>query len=113
MESAIRFLTAPLVERGDLPAGSLDQIIGDLLKRERLGSTAIGDSIALPHCASSALNRVAGVLARCPKPIRWGSAEPQSVKAICLMLAPAEKSGDHTRVLEQVAKAIGPYQGER
>jgi PTS system nitrogen regulatory IIA component len=106
MESAITFVVDRLIERNIVPVESGNEILTNLLKRETLGSTALGGAVALPHGVSSAVDRVIGILARCSSPVPWNAPDGQPVETICLIIAPVDRPGDYSRVLEQVAQAI-------
>ena len=110
-ESAIRFLVERLKQDGSLPAESADEIVSSVLKRESLGSTALGGGAALPHGTHSAIDRVLGILARSSSSIPWESPDGQPVVTICLILAPVDRPGDYGRVLENVAQAMKGKRG--
>jgi len=106
VESAIRFLVDRLVVGGFLHAEVTDEVVRGILKREMLGSTALGEGVALPHSTSSGVDRVIGVLAHCSSAGPWEGPDGQAVRTICLILAPVGRPGDYMRALEQVAQAI-------
>ena len=111
MESAIRFLVDSLVVGGFLHAKSADEAVRNVLKREFLGSTALGEGVAMPHSNSSAVDRVVGILAHCASPVPWETPDGQQVRTICLILAPVDRPGDYLRALEQVAQAMKSSRG--
>ena len=59
-----------------------------LLQRERLGSTGIGDGIAIPHGKLPELDRLFGLVARLEKPIDFEALDGQPVDILFLLLAP-------------------------
>jgi mannitol/fructose-specific phosphotransferase system IIA component (Ntr-type) len=106
MGSAIGFLVDRLVDGGFLHADSADEVIKHLLKRERLGSTAIGGAFAMPHGMSLAVDRVVGILARCSRPVQWEAPDGPPVETVCLILGPAQESpGDYMHAFEKIAHA--------
>jgi len=106
VESAIRFLVDRLIEGSFLHAKFADDIVRTVLKRELLGSTAIGEGLALPHLKSSAVDRVVGILGHCSSPVAWADSDGQKVRTICLILAPVDRPVDYRRTLGQVAEAM-------
>lgn len=106
MESAIRFMVERLVLDGSLRVGSADAIVSSVLKRESLGSTALGGTVAMPHSISSTADRVLGILAHSPSPVPWDSPDGQPVETICLIIAPLDRPGDYMQTLEKVAWAM-------
>src|SRR5690349_6326204 len=109
-EPAIRFLADRLVEGGLIQATFIDHVMSNLLRREMLGSTALGEGVALPHSmiipTSGELDRVIGILAHCSSPVPWETPDGQESRNICLILAPHDRPGEYMRVLEQVARAM-------
>ena len=51
-DTIVRFLIEELVRRGDVPSQEADSLVSAILKREELGSTAVGRGVALPHAKS-------------------------------------------------------------
>src|SRR5688572_30257015 len=96
-ESAIRFLVGQLVAGGFLRAESADEVVRSVLKREMLGSTALGGGVAVPHANSSAVDRLVGILARSASAVPWGAPGGEPVRAICLFVTPVGRPGDYLR----------------
>ena len=61
-------------------------IFETLLQRERLGSTGIGDGIAIPHGKLPGLNRIVGLVARLERPIDFEALDSQPVDVLFLLL---------------------------
>src|SRR6185312_1370584 len=68
---------------------SEQQILGVLTERERLGSTGIGNGIAIPHGKLPGLDRVVGLFARLDRPVDFEAIDDQPVDLMFLLLAPA------------------------
>lgn len=77
-----------------------------LLQRERLGSTGIGNGIAIPHGKLPAVQRPVGLFARLEKPIDFESVDGEPVDLIFLLLAPEEAGADHLKALARVARVL-------
>ena len=84
MESAIKFMVGRLAADGFLPPELADEVASCVLKREKLGSTALGRGFALPHTTKAELERVIGILAHCPRPVPWDAPDAQGVQTIRL-----------------------------
>src|SRR5690349_23158134 len=63
-------------------------ILEILLQREKLGSTAVGNGVAIPHGKLPKLARLFGLFARLNKPIDFEALDNQPVDLIFLLLAP-------------------------
>ena len=94
------------VQDGSLHVESTDETVTSVLKRESLGSTALGGAVALPHGINSAVDRVLGILARSSSPVPWDSPDGQPVETICLIITSVDRPGDYGRVLEKVFQAM-------
>lgn len=77
-----------------------------LLQRERLGSTGIGDGIAIPHGKLPGLTRIFGLAARLEKPIDFEALDAQPVDVLFLLLAPEGAGADHLKALARVARVL-------
>jgi len=77
-----------------------------LLERERLGTTGVGNGIAIPHGKLSTLDRLYGVFARLEKPIHFESIDEQPVDLIFLLLAPETAGADHLKALARVSRLL-------
>jgi PTS system nitrogen regulatory IIA component len=77
-----------------------------LLERERLGTTGVGNGIAIPHGKLSNLPRLYGLFARLEKPINFDSIDEQPVDLIFLLLAPESAGADHLKALARVSRLL-------
>jgi nitrogen PTS system EIIA component len=77
-----------------------------LLQRERLGSTGIGEGIAIPHCKIPGLTRLFGLVARLERPIEFEALDGQPVEIVFLLLAPEGAGADHLKALARVARVL-------
>jgi len=82
------------------------QIFEVLLERERLGTTGVGNGIAIPHGKLPGLERLYGVFARLEKPIDFESIDEQPVDLIFLLLAPEGAGADHLKALARVSRML-------
>ena len=77
-----------------------------LLQRERLGSTGIGEGLAIPHGKLPHLTRLFGLLARLEKPVDFEALDGQPVDVLFLLLAPEGAGADHLKALARVARQL-------
>ena len=85
---------------------SSETIYRALLAREKLGSTAIGEGIAIPHCRINDCAVAAGCLVTLQEPIDFGSADGQDVDIIFVLLVPEEATEVHLKLLAAVARSF-------
>ena len=77
-----------------------------LLERERLGTTGVGDGLALPHGRLPALDHIYGFFARLEKPIDFDSIDERPVDLIFLLLAPEAAGADHLKALARISRLL-------
>lgn len=82
------------------------EILDVLMQRERLGSTAIGNGIAIPHGKLPKLDRLFGLFARLDRPIDFEALDGQPVDLIFLLLAPENAGADHLKALARIARLL-------
>jgi PTS system nitrogen regulatory IIA component len=85
---------------------SSETIYRALLAREKLGSTAIGEGIAIPHCRINDCAVPAGCLVTLQEPIDFGSADGQDVDIIFVLLVPEEATEAHLKLLAAIARSF-------
>ena len=85
---------------------SSETIYRALLAREKLGSTAIGEGIAIPHCRINDCAVAAGCLVTLQEPIDFGSADDQDVDIIFVLLVPEEATEAHLKLLAALARSF-------
>jgi len=82
------------------------EIFETLLQRERLGSTGVGNGIAIPHGKLPNLGKLVGLFARLEKPIDFESLDGEPVDLVFLLLAPEAAGADHLKALARVARML-------
>ncbi len=77
-----------------------------LLSREKLGSTGIGQGIAIPHGKMAAVSRVCGLFARLAVPVDFDAVDAQPVDLIFVLLAPDHAGADHLKALARISRLL-------
>ena len=77
-----------------------------LLQREKLGTTAIGNGIAIPHGKMPTLSRLFGLFARLERPVAFDALDNQPVDLVFLLLAPEAAGADHLQALARIARLM-------
>jgi PTS system nitrogen regulatory IIA component len=96
-----------LSERAALLTGlEAREIFETVLARERLGSTGIGNGIAIPHGKLAALPRIRGVFGRLIKPVDFEALDDQPVDLVFLLIAPEGAGADHLKALSKIARML-------
>ncbi len=81
-------------------------IFSVLMDRERLGTTGVGNGIAIPHGKLPEVDRVYGVFARLDKAVDFQSIDDQPVDLIFVLLAPEDAGADHLKALARVSRLL-------
>ena len=77
-----------------------------LMERERLGTTGIGNGIAIPHGKPAGIERLSGIFARLERPIDFEAIDEQPVDLIFVLLAPEGAGADHLKALARVSRLL-------
>jgi PTS system nitrogen regulatory IIA component len=81
-------------------------ILEILLQREKLGSTGVGNGVAIPHGKLPKLGNVFGLFARLERPVDFEALDGQPVDLVFLLLAPEGAGADHLKALARVARLL-------
>jgi len=82
------------------------EIFDVILQRERLGSTSVGNGIAIPHGKLNSINHIVGVFARLDAPVDFEALDDQPVDLVFLLLAPEGSGADHLKALSRIARVL-------
>ena len=82
------------------------QIFETVLQRERLGSTGVGNGIAIPHGKLKDVSKLTGVFARLSNPVDFDAIDGEPVDLVFLLLAPESAGADHLKALSRIARAF-------
>ncbi|TDH38077.1 PTS IIA-like nitrogen-regulatory protein PtsN [Pseudohoeflea suaedae] len=82
------------------------EIFDVILQRERLGSTGVGNGIAIPHGKMGNLDRIVGVFARLDQPVNFEALDDEPVDLVVLLLAPEGAGADHLKALSRIARVM-------
>ncbi len=91
---------------GSNPSLDRDALINVLLERERLGSTGIGDGVAIPHGKFSGIVDPIISFGRSPKGVDFESMDGQPVFLFFLLVAPENSASVHLKALAKIAKIL-------
>lgn len=79
-------------------------IFNALVNRERLGSTGIGQGIAIPHCRLEHCTHVIGALLTLAEPVSFDAIDNEPVSLLFVLLVPEEATSEHLELLSQLAE---------
>ncbi|MFT7339315.1 MAG: PTS system nitrogen regulatory IIA component [Marinobacter maritimus] len=99
---ALEFIAEQIRQHNDSLSES--QIFNNLIARERLGSTGIGQGIAIPHCRLEGLKHVIGVLMTLEEAVEFDAIDNQPVDLVFALVVPKEATSEHLELLSQLAE---------
>jgi PTS system nitrogen regulatory IIA component len=82
----------------------IDEIVDVILEREKLGSTGIGQGVAIPHGKTEVIQEQTGVLGISRKGIEFNSLDGEPVHIIFLLVGPIEIAGQHLKALSRISR---------
>ncbi|GAA4409818.1 PTS sugar transporter subunit IIA [Advenella faeciporci] len=81
-------------------------VFDSLFSRERLGSTALGHGVAVPHGRISKLKQATAAFMRLANPIPFDSPDGQNVQLLIILLVPESATQQHLEILAEVARIL-------
>jgi len=105
-EDAIRRMVSSLRSSGQVSAENEDSIVAAILKREELGSTGIGNGIAVPHTKHPSVENLVATIAIAPEGLDFSSLDGDDVYILFLLISPPDRPGDHLRALETISRHL-------
>jgi PTS system fructose-specific IIA component/PTS system nitrogen regulatory IIA component len=105
-EGSIRAMVASLKSSGSIPAEEEEGIVTAILKREELGSTGIGNGVAVPHTKHPSVDRLIATIALSKDGVDFASLDGESVHILFLLVSPPDRPGDHLRGLENISRHL-------
>lgn len=100
---ALHVMTGVVSERAGVPATAL---LAALQKRESLGSTGIGQGVAIPHTRIEGIEKPRACLARLRKPVAFESIDDLPVDIILMLITPDVEANRHLNVLAQFTRKL-------
>ncbi|MEK1890667.1 MAG: PTS sugar transporter subunit IIA [Phyllobacterium sp.] len=104
--SKLEVLQLMSARASELSGLAADAILGALQKRESLGSTGIGQGIAIPHTRIGGLAKPIGLLAKLKNPIDFESIDDMPIDVVFVLLTPDEEPNKHLGVLALFARKL-------
>ena len=89
-----------------LPGLSQQEIFDALLEREKLGSTGLGNGIALPHGKIGNEHPIVAVMVQCDSPIEFDAIDKKPVDLLFALLVPVDQCQNHLKTLANVAEKL-------
>lgn len=105
-EEVISELVDLLIKNGDIKKGHKTKVVEVLMAREALGSTAIGQGIAIPHGKTDCVEKLIGCLGVSKNGIDFDSLDGEPAHIFFLLVAPVDSAGPHLKALARISRLL-------
>lgn len=99
LENIAQLVTSQLVGSDEL----CDQLLDNFVAREKLGSTGLGNGVAIPHCRTPGVKKIYGFLAKLKTAVDFDAIDDEPVDLIFALVVPQEKNDEHLSTLARIA----------
>ena len=101
-EEVLREVTDFLQSQGLIK--NKEALLNTLIEREKLGSTGIGENVAIPHGKSDELSQIITVFGRSLQGVDFESLDQKPVHFVCMVIAPSNSTGQHLKALARISR---------
>jgi potassium/sodium efflux P-type ATPase len=105
-DDAIKEIVTAMVQSGNLKPKLRDEVVKKLIEREQLGSTAIGNQIALPHARLATINQPYLFISTFTQGIDFQAMDEKPVRLLFLFLTPLTDTATHLKILSRINMLI-------
>lgn len=105
-EEVIKELVDLLIDANEVDKRNRNKIIDALLARESLGSTAIGQGVAIPHAKSDCVTKLVAAFGLSKKGVDFDSLDGEPAYIFFLLLAPQDSAGPHLKALARISRLL-------
>ena len=105
-DGVIAELVDSLVAADALSADHRDSVVSATIAREELGTTGIGNGVAIPHAKHPAVDRVVATVGVGESGIEFGSLDGRPTRVFFLLVSPPDAPQDHLQALETVSRHL-------
>ena len=105
-EEAIREIVRSLRDCGQVAEADYEGVVRAILGREELGSTGIGQGVAVPHTRHPTVQKLVGTVALSKKGVDFAALDGDPVNIFFLLISPPNQPGDHLRALENISRHL-------
>jgi len=105
-EDVIKELVDALIIGGEIEKRHRNKLIDALMSREELGSTAIGQGVAIPHAKSDCVSKLVAAFGLSSKGVDFDSLDGEAVYILFLLVAPQDSAGPHLKALARISRLL-------
>ncbi len=88
------------------PQLNLNDVLASMLAREKMGSTGIGNGIAIPHGRIEGIKDIVAIIVTSEEPIQFDAIDDKPVDIFFALLVPSEQTQEHLQTLSSIAQKL-------
>jgi len=105
-EDVIKELVDLLINSGEIEKRNRNKLVDALMSRESLGSTAIGQGVAIPHAKSDCVEKLVATFGLSRKGVDFDSLDGEPAYIFFLLVAPQDSAGPHLKALARISRLL-------
>ena len=105
-EDVIKELVEALIDSGEVEKRYRNKLIEALMAREQLGSTAIGQGVAIPHAKADCVDKLVAAFGLSSGGVEFDSLDGEPVYILFLLVAPQDSAGPHLKALARISRLL-------
>jgi mannitol/fructose-specific phosphotransferase system IIA component (Ntr-type) len=107
-ESAVEELVSLLAEAGKISDGAdrVDRYVSEVMSREKISSTGIGNGIAIPHILISGVNSIMMAVGRSAKGVPFDSVDGKPAHLLFLIIGPQGQNSEYLKILSRLSRYL-------
>jgi len=105
-DEVMKELVDALIGSGEIEKRHRNKLIDALMAREALGSTAIGQGIAIPHAKSDCVSKLVAAFGLSKKGVDFDSLDGEPAYIFFLLVAPQDSAGPHLKALARISRLL-------
>lgn len=105
-EEVVKELVDALINAQDIDKRSRSKLIEVLMSREALGSTAIGQGVAIPHAKSDCVTKLVAAFGLSKRGVDFDSLDGEPAYIFFLLVAPQDSAGPHLKALARISRLL-------
>jgi PTS system nitrogen regulatory IIA component len=105
-EDIMRELVDALIAAGEIEKRCHNKLVEALMSREALGSTAIGQGIAIPHAKSDSVSKLVAAFGLSRRGVDFDSLDGEQAHIFFLLVAPQDSAGPHLKALARISRLL-------
>ncbi len=105
-EDVIKELVDLLINSGEIEKRNRNKLVEALMSRESLGSTAIGQGVAIPHAKSDSVEKLVAAFGLSRKGVDFDSLDGEPAYIFFLLVAPQDSAGPHLKALARISRLL-------